>query len=553
MRTYSGFMKQIKKTLSLIILGFILVVGTFLRFYDLGGTPNSLNWDEVSWGYSGYSILQTGKDEYGRFLPTSFEALGDFKQPVYVYLELIPIKILGLTPFAVRLPSALLGTISILFIYLLIKKIFKNFKYNSEVLGLISALFFAISPWSIQFSRIAYEANAALFFMLAGTWGFLKAVESKKTEWFIIGTSLLTISAYTYHSSKIFIPLFFIFLLLYGYSVKSISRKFVLILISIFILVNSIWLIDTRTTQRGRSVLFVTDQHLMEEPSREAIYDSKNNISGSVMHGIKIVYVNTYLENYFSHFNPVWLFFKGDQDRHHAPGFGLLYIVDLPFILIGIFGLLKNFEKRYSTIFTWLVLSPVASALALGAPNASRSLLMLPVWTILASIGWIFLWYEVPKLTKTITRFKKIFFGIFIVMLILNFVYFTHQYFIHINSEDEISWQYGYKNSIEWTSANISKDKKVVFSKNFENPYIFYLFYTKFDPFKYISERIYEKVTDKEHCFSIENYYFGNCIEKLSHGDVYITINGEDYDKGKLLKTFNYSNGPDAVRIYELR
>jgi len=96
-----------KKLASFLLILAIFLVGTFLRFYNLGIVPNSMEWDEVSWGYNAYSILRTGKDEYGVSLPISFKAFGDYKQPVYVYSEVIPIAIFGLNSFAVRFPSAL--------------------------------------------------------------------------------------------------------------------------------------------------------------------------------------------------------------------------------------------------------------------------------------------------------------------------------------------------------------------------------------------------------------------------------------------------------------
>ena len=63
-----------KKIGSLLLIIAIFLIGTFLRFYNLGNVPNSLDWDEVSWGYNAYAILQTGKDEYGTTLPISFKA-----------------------------------------------------------------------------------------------------------------------------------------------------------------------------------------------------------------------------------------------------------------------------------------------------------------------------------------------------------------------------------------------------------------------------------------------------------------------------------------------
>ena len=48
------------KVQSLFLL--IILLAAFLRFYQLGQNPPSLDWDEASLGYNSYSLLRTGKD-----------------------------------------------------------------------------------------------------------------------------------------------------------------------------------------------------------------------------------------------------------------------------------------------------------------------------------------------------------------------------------------------------------------------------------------------------------------------------------------------------------
>src|ERR1700740_2490700 len=103
--------------LSIFLL--IFFIGSFLRFYQLGSVPGSMDWDEVSFGYNAYSVLHTGKDEYNVIYPLLFRAFGEYKQPVYAYLDVVSIDLFGLTAFAVRSPSAFFGSISIIFVYLL--------------------------------------------------------------------------------------------------------------------------------------------------------------------------------------------------------------------------------------------------------------------------------------------------------------------------------------------------------------------------------------------------------------------------------------------------
>src|SRR5579864_3396492 len=108
------FIMDSRKNSLFFLLGIVLLAA-FLRFFQLGVNPPSLTWDEVAWGYNAYSLGIDGRDEFGKFLPYQYlESFGDFKPPVYAYLDSIPIKVFGLNEFATRFPSAFLGTLTVL-------------------------------------------------------------------------------------------------------------------------------------------------------------------------------------------------------------------------------------------------------------------------------------------------------------------------------------------------------------------------------------------------------------------------------------------------------
>jgi len=75
----------------------------------LGSTPSGLSVDEAAIGYNAYSILETGKDEYGQSFPVLIKSFGDYKAPVYTYL-LVPVyKLWGMNVFTTRSISAAAG------------------------------------------------------------------------------------------------------------------------------------------------------------------------------------------------------------------------------------------------------------------------------------------------------------------------------------------------------------------------------------------------------------------------------------------------------------
>lgn len=58
-------MNKLQKYFPAIIFIFAIVIGAFFRFHQLGKTPVGFYVDEASMGYNAFSILKTGKDEYG--------------------------------------------------------------------------------------------------------------------------------------------------------------------------------------------------------------------------------------------------------------------------------------------------------------------------------------------------------------------------------------------------------------------------------------------------------------------------------------------------------
>ena len=537
-----------KEKTYLLLFILILILGIFLRFHKLGEIPNSLNWDEASWGYNSYSILLTGKDEHGSFFPTSFKAFGDYKQPIYVYLGTIPIKIFGLSPYGVRFTSALFGSLSIGLVFLLAKELFKKEKFNRNI-SLLSMFFFALSPWSIQFSRVAYEANLGLFFVLLGVWIYLKGMNENKIAYFLLSIVPLTLSAYTYHSLKIFTPFLVVFLLIFTYKYIKFNKKIILIFSFLFIFCNIFWIMDLRTTARGRSVTFFSNstEILKSSVENRGYYATRNDILGRILNDRRIVFFNKYLENYFAHYDLNYLFVKGDNARHHAPSFGLLYLINLPLIVLGIYFLIFKKNSYALILFAWFLMAPIASSLALDSPNSSRSLVFLPTWDIFAAAGVVFIAGSFKN--------KKMILSALVFLFLVNFIYYVHQYFSHTNIDTAPYWQYGYKEAVEYSESFKNTDKKIFYLSDIEQGYIFYLFYNKYDPEIYLSRGGSNRT--KEECYSIDKSYFGKCESKMRNGDLIVTTQGNisphSLYKSEVIKSFKSKNLDYQVNVAELK
>src|SRR3989344_6212921 len=191
------------------ILISIITLASVLRLWQLGVAPPSPDWDEAALGYNAYSILKTGRDEYGTFLPLPLRSYDDYKPPLYVYIAVPFIAAFGLDTWVVRLPSALLGISTVLATYLLVVEIFRRWQWKDERIKdwvpVLSALLLAISPWHIQFSRIAFEANVGVTLNVWALVAFFTGLTHNKL--LPLSAFLFGLALYAYHSERIFVPL----------------------------------------------------------------------------------------------------------------------------------------------------------------------------------------------------------------------------------------------------------------------------------------------------------------------------------------------------------
>lgn len=462
-----------KSRLLIILIFFLAFV---LRFWQLGENPASLDWDEASLGYNAYSILKTGRDEYGNFLPLAIRSFGDYKPALYTYLTIIPVAIFGLNEFSSRFVSALFGTLTVIVAYFLIKELFPR---KSSIFYLLSFIFFALSPWHIQFSRVAFEANLALFFFLTGILFFLKGTTNGK--FFIFSFLSFIFSTYAYHSPRLVVPLLLLGLIvIFRNEIKKKLGWFIVSLVIFVLLVAPIIQQMKSAGARFGSVSVINPDEKLGQSIKEIEFDQeRGDWLGKLTHNRRIVFGREILAGYLDHFNFDFLFLKGDPPgRHHAAGMGMLYWFDLPFVLIGLFYLLRNRDRSVNALLWWFLVAPIASSLTSGTPHAVRSLLYLPTYQIFVAAGV----FGLLKLLG-IKIIKKIIVIIFIFGLFLfNFYYYLHMYWIHTPFEYSSEWQYGYKQAVAEVSKIEQYYDKIVVTYRYDQPYIFFLFYNQVDP-----------------------------------------------------------------------
>ena len=440
MQNYSALYATIRtRSEQLLILG-ILLLAAVLRGLALGDIPNGLYRDEAFVGYDAYSMAETWRDQYGEIMPLFARADGFHNESLYRFATTIPVAIWGLDEFTTRLSAAIVGVLTVWALFALVRIWFdRNLAY-------MAAFFCAISPWHIQFSRVAVSAILLPLFFCLALWLFGKGLERAR---YLLPTALaFAATLYTYSSARVFVPIFIMGLLCLFWRELYRQRRATLAaglaFTAIFIPLFAFW-ISPDGMARARMVL--TPDYL------------------------------SILLYYLSYFNPMFLFFKGDPNlRHSIFQMGQIYHCEILLVPLGLWGLFKQRTKSTAIIWLWLALYPIPAAFT-EPEHALRAILGAPLFAILSAFGLrtaLRAWSALPGRRNAILAI--------LAALAINFGVYCKLYFFDYQVYGARAWQYGMKEAIAHVREE-GYDKVIMGHKPV--PHIFVLFYTLYPPAEY--------------------------------------------------------------------
>lgn len=465
-----------------IVILLIILISIFLRFYGLSDYP-ALNADEAAIGYNAYSLIETGKDEHGNPWPIHFQSFNDFKPGLYFYLVIPFVKFMGLNELAVRIPGALLGVATVFLLYLLVREIFKD-----ERLALLSSFFLAVSPWHIHFSRGGWEVNTATFFIVLGLWLFIKALE--KPKFFTLSSVSFALSLYTYHAARVIVPLLLLGLtLIYFKKIKTSIKHFLLAgaiaLVLLFPLVRDFAKGEVSSRAAGVG-LFADTGPLARIEEQRGEHENYQGLIPRLIHNKPVNYGLAFAKNWFRHFEGEFLFVSGDViQRNKVPETGQMYLLDFLFLVFGFVYIAKK-PKGWGPILLWLVVAPVGAALTFQSPHALRAQNMVIPLVIISAYGLISLFEASHSIFDK--KVRNIIFAFFLVVIGIGYARYLHMYWVHMAKEYPFSSQYGVKELVSYVEENKDKFRKIWVTDRYDQPYILFLFYTKYSPQKFQKE-----------------------------------------------------------------
>ena len=362
-----------------IALAAVLLVAAALRIYKLEDLPAGLYCDEAGNGYNAYALGAAGIDENGVHWPLYVWSFGtSYKNPVFIYAAIVPVKLLGLSAFSVRLTSALFGIATVAAMFFLGRALFGPWT------GFWAALFLALCPWHLHFSRIAFELIALPFLFVTGCVLLVRFTQGRRT----LAAALACFAAciYAYAPAALFVPGFLLgFGLLYLVDLLRHWRQFLLaIAVAALLLTPAVWFF-TRQSNTGTMYFRRTTFIELNQPWQPQL--------------------ERFATNYRQFFSPRFLVRDGDPIfRHSVRGFGELYPFYIPFVILGAGAALLRRDRVSKLMLWWLVLYPIAPSLMNEIPSATRGIIGVPVLCLLAALGFtstlrVIRWLVMPSPT----------------------------------------------------------------------------------------------------------------------------------------------------------
>ncbi|MBI2018516.1 glycosyltransferase family 39 protein [Candidatus Daviesbacteria bacterium] len=529
-----------------ILLG-IFLLGFILRVIFLDVAPPGFNADEAALGYNAYSIIKTGKDEWGTSFPLVFKSFSDYKPGLYVYLTIPFVWLLGLNEFSVRIPSILLGSFSIVLIYFLSKELFKK-----EAVALACAFLLSISPWHLHFSRGAWETNAATFFILLGVYTFIKSFKNHRLLW--ISAAAFIASMYTYQSPRVVVPGLILLFIIFYWKRLVVKKNIPVVVLAVILLLPLVFiLVSTAGLARFKGVSIFSDTGPINPVNEErGQHQDPSSFWIRFFHNKAEVYARNFFGHYLDHFNPNFLFTLGDPlKRNKVPDMGQMYIFEIVTLVSGLYFIIRSKFSNTKVVFLWLLVAPLASSLTYQTPHALRVHNMVIPLTLISGLGLGMLWENLPRLAWSVKYLAK---SAVVIVIGLSVVSYLDRYYLHLPKQYALEWEYGFSQVIPYIVENQNNYQKIIITDRYDQPYILLLFYSKYDPARYHKQNK-EMGEDKFGFFTITSFDKFNFrpigkeeIHK-SKNTLYIGTNEEIGEDQIPLKVINFPNGIPAFKI----
>ncbi|PXV90134.1 dolichyl-phosphate-mannose-protein mannosyltransferase [Lachnotalea glycerini] len=336
--------KKIVNDRQCIIVGILMVMGGLARVLCLSSNPGGVSQDEAFSAYDAFSLAEYGTDCFGYHFPVYNTSWGSGMSALYSWISIPLIKIFGLNMWTIRLPQAFLGILSLLALYLLMKKV------TNDKIALITLFLFVVSPWHIVMVRWGLDSATTPAFLLFGMYFFILGLEKEK--YLLLCAICYGLTLYCYAFTWTLLPFILIFQIIYAiaykkirFSITSIAAALIVFLFALplmlFLMVNYDLLPEIRTG-------FISIPKV-------SYFRSGELASGGFMGKLYTYYRVMFLQDDENIWNTV-------------SGYGIHYKFGLVFVFVGLFYSLwicvKRLKNKIYHPFIFLVFQFIIGSLA---------------------------------------------------------------------------------------------------------------------------------------------------------------------------------------------
>jgi hypothetical protein len=408
----------------------ILAVSVFFRFLYLGVIPVSLSHDETDSIIQAHAVIQTGRDIVGSWSPFSLLPNSGVMAELAPLIHVPALLILPNSLFSAHFTNALLGS----FLPLLVWYWLSLLKTKRRV-ALFAAVLLAVSPWHIIFSRTALEASTSLF-LYFGSWIFLTklSVEKYRPKTSLISLLLFILlyglGYFTYHGYKFSLPLLTGIIILWQYKGlvnKNIKRLLLFSAFFIFVLIARTVIYSDQYVSRNSELIFFNTVKYQDSINLDRRQSLAPRALRYLYSNKPVKLLEQLRDKYLDVANLDMLYIHGEANGAFSLWkVGYLYLLTLPFLLLGLAEMLTSGNKTQLLILTLLLISPVASVIHVNNSLVFRSGIYFILLNIVTAYGLVSA-YEYVSTFKP--KLKWSLYAVFVVISLVQVVHFSYVYF----------------------------------------------------------------------------------------------------------------------------
>ncbi len=354
-----------------ILLALVAIVAVFVRVYKFGAVPGGFNQDGAMAAVDGKALADYATDRYGMYMPVHLTAWGYGQMSSLLsYLIALFVKFFGLSPITARLPLLLTSIAALVCLYLFVKDTFgKN-------AALAVAFFAAINPWHILQSRWTLDCNLYPQFFMMGIY-FLNKGLNKRIH-LVISMIMFGLCMYCYGISIYTMPVFLLATSIYLAVTKKIKMKDIFLAAGVYLLIAwpfiltmaiNFFKIDTITLP------FCTIPYFKDSVRSNDILFFSKDFFGQLGQNFTSLMNTTLLQ-------------KKDLPWNDIEGFGTMYLFSIPFVILGVVTLFKEYRKNTGAALALIFLfTGIWCGLTTNGVNINRINIVYFPMIIMAGIG----------------------------------------------------------------------------------------------------------------------------------------------------------------------